>query len=131
MYIVDTNVFLEGLLDRKKAPSVRKFLRKTPIDTLCITDFSLHTLGVILFRLKKYDIFISFVKDMIIDGMQIVSLQGHDLKELETVAIRYNLDFDDAYLYVSAEKNGFELISFDKDFDTTALKRKEPSEVTI
>ena len=84
-----------------------------------------------LVDLKKHDIFLSFVEDMIIDGMQIVSLQGHDIKELETIANNYNLDFDDAYQYVAAEKNSLELISFDKDFDKTDLKRKEPSEVTI
>jgi predicted nucleic acid-binding protein len=37
---------------------------------------------------------------------------------------RFNLDFDDAYQYVVAEKYNLTIISFDSDFDRTELKRK-------
>ena len=51
--------------------------------------------------------------------------------ELESVSKKYNLDFDDAYQYLVAKKHRLGLISFNKDFDETDLKRKEPSEVII
>ena len=43
--------------------------------------------------------------------------------------MRFSLDFDDAYQYVSAEKFGLTLISFDADFDRTEKGRKIPAEI--
>ncbi|GAI81133.1 unnamed protein product [marine sediment metagenome] len=45
------------------------------------------------------------------------------------MAKRYSLDFDDAYQYVVAEKNGLTIISFDADFDRTEKGRKTPGEI--
>ena len=42
---------------------------------------------------------------MIIEGMNIISLSYEDMKKLNEVAQMYNLDFDDAYQYLAAEKN--------------------------
>ncbi|MFZ8805855.1 MAG: PIN domain-containing protein [Candidatus Calescibacterium sp.] len=42
---------------------------------------------------------------------------------------RFNLDFDDAYQYVVAEKYNLTIISFDSDFDRTELGRKTPREI--
>jgi len=49
--------------------------------------------------------------------------------KLDKTAQQYNLDFDDAYQYMLAEKHQLQLISFDKDFDSTKIGRKEPSEI--
>jgi predicted nucleic acid-binding protein len=40
--------------------------------------------------------------------------------------LRYNLDFDDAYQYITAEKNDLTLVSFDADFDRTEGGKKSP-----
>jgi len=40
--------------------------------------------------------------------------------------LRYNLDFDDAYQYITAEKNDLTLVSFDADFDRTERGKKSP-----
>ena len=42
---------------------------------------------------------------------------------------RFNFDFDDAYQYVTAEKYGLTLVSFDTDFDHTEQGRKTPGEI--
>jgi len=39
------------------------------------------------------------------------------------------LDFDDAYQYVAAEKNGLVLVSFDGDLDKTPNGRKTPAQI--
>jgi hypothetical protein len=52
MYLIDTNVWLERLLDQSKSEEVRKFLDDTPSEHLFITDFSFHSIGVILEKLK-------------------------------------------------------------------------------
>ena len=131
MYLTDTNIFLEGLLEQEKAESVRSFFQTADLDRIFITDFSLHSISIVLFRLGKYELFISFFNDMIIDGMEILSLNPADMMKLEVAAQRFGLYFDDAYQYQAAEKYQMQLISFDRDFDRTDKGRKEPSEVML
>ena len=66
---------------------------------------------------------------MIVDGISIFSLTSEDLKALNQPIQKFNLDFDDVYQYAVAEKYHLQLVSFDKDFDSTERGRKEPTEV--
>lgn len=52
MYLVDTNVWLELLLEQAKADEARQFFQGVEAASLAITEFSLYSLGVILTRLK-------------------------------------------------------------------------------
>ena len=61
MFLVDTNVFLEILLKRDKKEDCKKFLDNN-IGNLNITDFSLHSIGVILFRYGKEEFFGNLLK---------------------------------------------------------------------
>ncbi len=45
------------------------------------------------------------------------------------LAFKVGLDFDDGLHYYYAKKIGLKLISFDKDFDKTDIKRLEPRDV--
>ena len=129
MYLVDTNIFLEALLEQEKMPIVRSFFQSTDLEEMFITDLSLHSIGIILFRLRKFKLFASFLNDIVVDGINIISLTPEDLEELEKIAQSFNLDFDDAYQYLAAEKHDLQLISFDRDFDRTERKKKEPQEI--
>lgn len=129
MYLADTNVFLEALLAQSRKDEVQSFLQTVDLSEIFITDFSLHSIGIILFRLNNFALFISFVEDIVIDGIRILSLNPEDLKTLSQTTEKFNLDFDDAYQYAVAAKYGLQLVSFDKDFDQTERKRKEPAEV--
>ena len=129
MYLVDTNIFIEGLLGQEKAKDVQAFLQNISLDNIFMTDLSFHSIGIILFRLQKVDLFLSFINDMIVDGLEILSLSHEDMTDLSRISQQYNLDFDDSYQYIVAEKHGLQLISFDKDFDALPAKRKEPSEI--
>lgn len=129
MYLVDTNIIIEGLLEQEKAKDVQKFFRSISMDKIFMTDLSLHSIGIILFRLRKFDLFRMFINDMVIDGTEILALAPADMKELIRISRQYNLDFDDAYQYTVAEKHSLQLVSFDKDFDALPAKRKEPSEI--
>ncbi len=130
MYLVDANIFLEALLEQEKVAAVRSFLESTELEQIFVTDLALHSIGIILFRLSKGDVFVSFLEDMIIDGVGVLSLRPEDLRDVRAVAKQFRLDFDDAYRYVVAEKYNLQLVSFDRDFDTTPRKRKEPSDLT-
>jgi hypothetical protein len=63
MFLIYTNVFLEILLRQNKKEDCKSFLEKN-IKNLNITDFSLHSIGIILFRYGKEDIFQKFVEDV-------------------------------------------------------------------
>jgi len=60
MFLVDTNVFLEIVLRQDKKEDCKRFLDNN-IGNLNITDFSLHSLGVIFFRYGKEEIFQKFI----------------------------------------------------------------------
>ena len=62
MFLVDTNVFLEILLGQEKMELCQQFLNEKQ-GNIYISDFSLHSIGVILFRHKKAEIFQSFIDD--------------------------------------------------------------------
>ena len=65
-YLIDTNIFLEILLKQKKRNTCKKFLNLHR-EHICISDFSLHSIGVILFRQKKENIFLKFLNDLLPD----------------------------------------------------------------
>lgn len=130
MYLVDTNVWLERLLDQQRSQEVGLFLERTPPERLCLTDFSFHSIGIILTRLKQSSALVNFVRDIFIEGgVLLVHLEPEDTAGLVQIMERYQLDFDDAYQYLAAEKHRLSLVSFDSDFDHTERGRKAPEQV--
>ena len=98
MYLVDTNIWLERLLEQERSDEVGEFLSAVHSDQMGITDFSLHSIGVITTRLKRPDIFTVFVNDTCIEGaVNIISLVPEHLQKLVHSMALYHLDFDDAY----------------------------------
>ena len=129
MYLVDTNIFFEALLRQERTAEVQAFLQSVDLNTIFITDFSVYSIGIALFRLKNFTLFTRFVEDMIVDGIRILSLTLEDLKTLNQPIQKFNLDFDDAYQYTAAVRYNLQLISFDRDFDQTDRVRKEPVDI--
>ena len=130
MYLVDTNILIELLLEQRKSEDVRKFFIKQDPSNIFLTDFTIYSIGIILVGLNKIDIFNKFLKDIINSKITILSLNLNEISDLSRIIQKYNLDFDDAYQYSTAKKYKLTLISFDKDFDKTEIKRKEPRELT-
>ena len=67
-YLVDTNIWLERLLDQEKSKIVSLFLDKISLDDLFVSDFAIHSIGVILSRYKKLDVFEKFLDDLFVNG---------------------------------------------------------------
>lgn len=129
MYLIDTNVWLERLLEQTRSEEVKKFLNHTPSERLFITDFAFHSIGIVLSRLKQIDAFSKFIQDAFIDGaVVLVHLEPEDIPLLMSVMSQFNFDFDDAYQYTAAEKYNLIIVSFDSDFDQTERGRKLPGE---
>lgn len=132
MYLVDTNIWLERLLDQDKSEEVGRFLDIVPSEELSVSDFSFHSIGVILCRIDKRDVFTQFTDDIFRNGyVSLLSLEPDDMFDIVKVIEKYNLDFDDAYQYVTATKNNLILVSFDSDFDRTEGRRKTPEVICM
>jgi len=129
MFLVDSNIWLERLLDQESAAEVKEFLDGVEAAQLLISEFSLYSIGVALCKLGKDEVFQDFVSDTLVDsGVQRVRLDAQDIADLLTARQQFRLDFDDAYQYVAAAKAGATIVSFDKDLDRTDRGRKTPAE---
>ena len=128
--LIDTNVFLEIILQQDKAEQAKTLLERTENHEFFISGYSLHSIGVLLFRRRQHDIFQEFLDDMTLNaGMTVISVFADGMRAIIEVAQKFNLDFDDAYQYVAAEKNDLNIVSFDSDFDRTERGRKTPAEI--
>jgi uncharacterized protein len=127
IFLVDTNIWLERLLQQDKSDEVQLFLENVPSYNLAISDFTLHSIGVILFRLKKEETFNTFVSDIFVnEDVQLFSLNGLEHEELLSPVKKFSLDFDDAYQYVITKKYELQLVTFDKDFNQTDILAMTP-----
>lgn len=130
MYLIDTNVWLERLLNQERSEEVHQFLDRISSENLYITDFAFHSIGVILSTLKETKALVRFARDIFIEGaVNFIRLEPEDTESLVNIINQFNLDFDDAYQYVSAEKHNLTIVSFDPDFDRTKRGRKTPAQV--
>jgi len=92
--LIDTNIFLEILLNQQKASICISYLQ-TNRQFSCITDFSLHSIGLLCNKRKLDSAFIMFLNDV--------------LKQTQ-------LTNDDSYQYLVALQNNLEIATLDQDF---------------
>lgn len=129
-YLIDTNVWLERLLDQEKSEIASRFFDLIPTDELFVSDFSIHSIGVILSRLKKFDIFERFINDLFVNGqLEQLSLDAFELLDVNANIQKYKLDFDDSYQLCIAQKYDLTIITFDKDFNVKGIKKNTPDEI--
>lgn len=129
-YLVDTNIWLERLLDQNKSDTVSKFLDTIPLDQIYISDFALHSVGVILSRLNKLDVLDKFVNDLFFNGLiEQLSLDPHDFIDLISNIEKYKLDFDDAYQLTISQKYDMTIVTFDKDFNIKGINKMSPENI--
>jgi uncharacterized protein len=132
MYLLDTNIWLERLLDQQQSDVVRQLLERVPRGQLCISDFALHSIALALTRRDRQAAFVRLVQDILIDGgVRLIRLQPEDLQAVVKNMEEQRLDYDDAYQYVAAGKYDLILVSFDRDFDATERGRQTPSQVLL
>jgi predicted nucleic acid-binding protein len=128
--LLDTNIWLERLLGQGQAEVVAELLDTLSPSDMCMTDFTLHSIGVICNRLNQREVFIKFVDDVLIDaGVVLVSIPANQMKRVVEIIDLFRLDFDDAYQYVAAELEKANIVSFDQDFDKTEQRRLTPMQV--
>ncbi len=113
-YLIDTNIFLEILLAQSKSNECKSLLKKH-IGSLFISDFTLHSIGVILFKFNQHQQFKIFLNDLL-PNAELVTLAPADYNEVGEISLRYKLDFDDAYQTAVARSLNLTVKTIDKDF---------------
>jgi predicted nucleic acid-binding protein len=119
MHLIDTNIFLELLLNQEKkeiAKNILNRLEKGEIEAV-ISGFTLHSIEFILSIKKKNDVLKEFLQAL--QDFSNISVYQTTLEEdLEIIDImeQTHLDFDDANQYYIAKKFEAEIITFDNDF---------------
>jgi len=95
MYLVDTNVWIELLLEQEKSNDVKKFFQEVETRQLYITEFSLYSIGIILTKLNKDDVFHDFISDIIEESnVRLIRLNTFDLKYIIDIHKHFHLDFE-------------------------------------
>ena len=113
--LVDTNIFLEILLNQNASQKCQSFLNDQA-GASWMSDFSLHSLGVLLFRKGKADLFQRFVND-VLPQFSILTLQDERYGEVVAASRAYGLDFDDAYQLCVARESNLAIATRDRDFE--------------
>src|SRR5258706_12186088 len=113
-FLVDTNIWLERLLDQEKSQEVNEFLQKIPSENLSVSDFSLHSIGIILAKTNKIELFKTFAYDLFFTGnVSLLTLINIEIISIaQEIEVR-NLDFDDAYQSVVSKKYNIDIVTFD------------------
>jgi len=114
-YLVDTNVFLEVLLNQPNRPKCEAFLRQQAGD-IAISDFSLHSIGVAAFRRQREALFGVFLTEAL-PHVALLHLDRVGYPAILWAHRKFRLDFDDAYQFTVAKGRGLTLVTQDHDFD--------------
>lgn len=121
-YLIDSNVFLEILLPQDQKEKAKTFLTQN-IDYLFLSDFSLHSIGVFLFREKHESTFKEFIED-VVPHLQIISLPENRYAEVLKIHQAYKPDFDDSYQLSLANDFDLTVVTFDHDFQKVKTRHK-------
>ena len=113
-YLLDTNIILEILLDQKRAEEAKQFIVSN-IGNLYLSDFSLHSIGLHLFRKGLQKTFTNFAVDFL-STISISVLPTQSYYSIEIKSKELGLDFDDTYQYLRAKDNSLWLVTFDNAF---------------
>ena len=119
MYLIDTNIFLEILLEQDNADKCTEFFENAAKQqtTCLVTSYTLHSIETILSNLKRFPVLIAFLEDLL-DNQWI--RHYHTTPEEELLVIRsmseIGLDFDDALQYHIAKKFNATIVTYDRHF---------------
>jgi predicted nucleic acid-binding protein len=114
-FLVDTNVFLEILLNQPGRTQCEQLLQQNA-GRLAISDFSLHSIGVIALRQQKAALFADFLKDTL-PNLELLHLDVVGYPAVARSAQTFGLDFDDAYQFTIAQAYGLAIVTQDRHFE--------------
>ena len=115
-YLIDTNIFLEILLQQNNAEKCSDFLNEN-IGEWAVSDFAIHSVGLKLFNSKQNlkTSFIKFLNDINLHSKILTSINSESFDTI-LAGINSGLDYDDAYQFLVAEQNNLIIVTQDLDF---------------
>ena len=120
MFLIDTNIFLEILLEQEKKDECLKLVElvlKGKVEAV-VTVFTIYSIAVILTPQKLLGFLIEFLSDLrSFIGLRLVNTSLDDKLRIARLAKEKGFDFDDAYQYYIAGSHNLKIVSFDRDFD--------------
>ncbi len=129
-YLVDTNIFLEVMLSREKKGQCADFLGllRDAKETGFVTDFSIHSIMIILEKLGKRNDLKTFLRSLTgYRGMKIYSTTVQDEILAVDICSEKKLDIEDSIQYSAALSiDADAIVSLDQHFDGLEIPRKEP-----
>lgn len=122
MLFLDTNIFLSILLNEEKAELCKKIFKNNRLEDLFMSDLSLHSIIIVLYRKRKFSQLNKFIND-IGQYLNILSLPTDELKELFNISEKFSLDAEDSYQYAICKKYNLTIATLDQDFQKTDLNK--------
>jgi predicted nucleic acid-binding protein len=119
MKLIDTNIFLEILLNQSRAEIAKKTLFDLfkSNEPFIVSSFTIHSIVVILENKKKLSELKLFIESLAqIDAIIFYYPDFDEEKEIIENMSQWKLDFDDAFQYYIARKMDAQIITFDHDF---------------
>ncbi len=128
MYLIDANVFLELLYKRQRWKESYRFLEMVRSGEVkgYVLQFAIHGISAILAKPELVEAFLAEISTW--RGLEVIKSGLEEEMEAARTAAGVGLDFDDGLHYYYAKRLGVAIVSFDKDFDKTDVKRLEPGE---
>ena len=130
MILLDTNIFLELLLDQKRAGECEGLLELVSKGQAeaTVTHFTVHAVEAILRDAEGLATFLRNLEHSV--GLTIYDTSLTEEMAAALMSQKIGLDFDDALQYYAAKKLGVDaLVSFDEHFDKLDLRRVEPRDL--
>lgn len=128
MILLDTNIFIEYLLDQEHAGDcggLLTLLSEGKVEGV-VTRFSLHSIEVI-YKNPLLGGFLEGIDRSL--GLSVHDTTTAEESEVARLSARSGMDYDDAMQYFAAKKLGADaIVSFDRHFDGLEVKRGEPGD---
>lgn len=140
MYLFDTNIFLEILLDQTRAVDCERAMAATTQEHPgWFTGFSLHAIEAIVgrrpTRARESRPAASIIKQFLTAIETHPFFHRYDTTTAEEIAVvdvmqKTHLDFDDALQYFVTKRHGLALVTLDRDFrHLTDIQVLDPADV--
>ena len=95
-----------------------------------LSRFGIYTIEIIMLVNNKQEPLTKFINFLsAYNNIRILSTDLNEDKEIVKISDKYKLDFDDSLHFYISQRYNLKLISFDRHFDKTPVKRLEPKEI--
>lgn len=134
MFLIDTNIFLELMLDQERADECERFLEevKQGRQEAIITDLVLDSILLIMESKHKRPSELAMFLISLADykGLQLYWLSVIDRAHATEHMDKLGLDFEDSTLVEVCKRLSLDgIVSFDRHFNNSRIRKLEPKEI--